>query len=202
MTNPDGNAGETPPSDPGPQPSEPSSGGYEAPSIEHSQDRPHSGGAQPSYELGPQGYEVGAPYPPAIDYPADIPPDYAPVPPYPGVSSYPPPVPGYPPPYPPPMPGYPGYPGGYGTPPSATTNTMAIGSLVASILSLFLFAICGIGLLAGLVGLGLGITALSQIKRSGQPGQGLAIAGIVMGAIGSLIGVGWLLYFVAAMLST
>ncbi|OLP00838.1 hypothetical protein BVU76_18845 [Mycolicibacterium porcinum] len=86
--------------------------------------------------------------------------------------------------------------------PSATTNTMAIGSLVASILSLFLFAICGIGLLAGLVGLGLGITALSQIKRNGQPGQGLAIAGIVMGAIGSLIGVGWLLYFVAAMLST
>ncbi len=197
MTNPDGNAGETPPSDPGSQPSEPLSGGYEAPSIEHSQDRPHSGGAQPSYEFGPQGYEVGTPYPPAIDYPADIPHDYAPTPPYPGVSSYPPP---YPPPFPPPA--YPGYPGGYGMPQPAPTNTVAIGSLVASILSVFLFAMCGIGLLAGLVGIGLGVTALNQIQRTGQPGRGLAIAGIAVGAVGTLIGLGWLLFFVAAMLST
>ncbi|OCB47558.1 hypothetical protein A5721_07795 [Mycobacterium vulneris] len=196
MTNPDGNAGETPPSDPGSQPSEPLSGGYEAPSIEHSQDRPHSGGAQPSYEFGPQGYEVGAPYPPAIDYPADIPPGYAPTPPYPGVSSYPPP---YPPPFPPPV--YPGYPGGYGMPPSGPTNTVAIGSLVASILSVLLFAMCGMGLLAGLVGIGLGVTALNQIQRSGQAGRGLAIAGIAVGAVGTLIGLGWLVLFVAAMLS-
>ncbi|MED5816068.1 DUF4190 domain-containing protein [Mycolicibacterium sp. 050232] len=192
MTNPDGNAGETPPSDPGPQPSEPLSGGYEAPSIEHSQDRPHDVGAQPSYEFGPQGYEVSPSYPPAIDYPADIPPDYFPAPPYPGASSY-------PPPFPPPV--YPGYPGGYAMPPSATTNSVAIGSLVTSILSLFLFAMCGIGLLAGLIGIGLGVTALHQINRSGQSGKGLAIAGIVMGAIGTLIGLGWFVYFVGAILS-
>ncbi|MFV8162995.1 DUF4190 domain-containing protein [Mycobacterium sp. 134] len=202
MTNADGNAGETPPSGPGSQPSEPLSSGYEAPSIEHSQDLPHSGQAQPSYEFEPPGYEAGPSYPPAIDYPADIPPDYPPPP------GYPPPFPGaagYPPPYPPPMPGYPppgygypgapGYLGGYGMPPSGTTNTVAIGSLVASIMSLPLFAMCGIGLLAAFVGLGLGITALNQIKKTGQPGQGLAIAGISIGAIGALLNGGWILLF-------
>ncbi|MCG7609495.1 MULTISPECIES: DUF4190 domain-containing protein [Mycobacterium] len=196
MTNPDGHAGETPPSDPGSQPSEPLSSGYEAPSIEHSQDRPHSGGAQPSYEFGPQGYEVTAPYPPAIDYPPDIPPDYPQSYPPP----YPPPVPGYPP--PPPgygPPGYPGYPPGYGMPPSATTSNVAIGSLAASILSLFLFAMCGVGLLAALVGIGLGITALNQISRSGQSGRGLAIAGIAIGGVGALFGAAWLLFFLAAL---
>ncbi|KLI04596.1 hypothetical protein ACT17_18445 [Mycolicibacterium conceptionense] len=205
MTNPDGNAGETPPSDPGPQPSEPLSGGYEAPSIEHSQDLPQNAGAQPSYEFGPQGYEVTAPYPPAIDYPADIPPDYPqsyppPYPPPPYPPPYPPPVPGYPPTpgYGPP--GYPAYPAGYGMPP-ATTSNVAIGSLAASLISLFMFGMCGLGLLAAIVGIGLGITALKQIDRSGQSGRGLAIAGIILGAIGALIGLGWVLYFVAVMLA-
>jgi hypothetical protein len=204
MTNADGNAGETPPSDPGSQPSEPLSSGYEAPSIEHSQDRPHSGGAQPSYELGPQSYEASPPYPPAIDYPADIPPDYPPP------AGYPPPFPygsGYPPPYPPPgygapgYPGVPGYPGGYGMSPYNTTNTVAIGALVASIMSLPLFAMCAIGLLAALVGIGLGITALNQIKKTGQSGRGLAIAGIIIGALGTLLNGGWILLFVIGVLS-
>ncbi|MEX3656958.1 DUF4190 domain-containing protein, partial [Mycolicibacterium fortuitum] len=53
MTNADGNAGETPPPGSGSQPSEPPSGGYEAPPIEHSQDRPDAGAAQPSYEFAP-----------------------------------------------------------------------------------------------------------------------------------------------------
>ncbi|WP_135457257.1 DUF4190 domain-containing protein [Mycobacterium sp. DL99] len=230
MTNPDGNAGETPPSDPGSQPSEPLSGGYEAPSIEHSQDQPHSGGAQPSYELGPQSYEASPPYPPAIDYPADIPHDYAPPPPYPGAAGYPPPypppVPGYPPPPGYGMPGYPayptgpGYPGGYGMSPSGTTNSVAIGSLVASIMSLPLLAMCAIGLLPALVGIGLGITALNQITRSeqagfgpqggqsgfgpqgGQSGRGLAIAGIIIGVLGTLLNGGWILLFLIGISST
>ncbi|MGV0806201.1 DUF4190 domain-containing protein [Mycolicibacterium setense] len=218
MTNPDGNAGETPPSDPGPQPSEPLSGGYEAPSIEHSQDRPQSGGTQPPYEFEPQAYDVNPAYPPAMDYPADIPHGYAPPPPFPGAS-------GYPPPYPPPLPGYPpppgygmpGYPGGYGMSPSNTTNGLAIGSLVVSILSLFL---CGIGLLPALVGIGLGFAALNQIKgsgqsgfglgsaqsgfgsRSGQSGQGLATAGIIVGVLSLLFNGGWLLLILAGTLST
>lgn len=223
MTNADGNAGETPPSDSGSQPSEPLSSGYEAPSIEHSQDRPDTGAAQPSYEFAPPTPDVGAPYPPAIDYPADIPYDYPPppgLPPsFPGGSSYPPPLPGYPPPppgyatpggYPVGVSGYPGYPGGYGMPPANPTNSMAIGSLVASVLSLFLLFACGIGLFAAVVGIGLGVVAFNQIKQSAQPGfgpqveqpgRGLAIAGIAVGIFGTLINGGWLLVFIGSMFS-
>ena len=92
-----------------------------------------------------------------------VPPGYAP----PGY-----PAPGYPPPgYVPPgygQPGYPppGYPPFYGRP----TNTLAILSLVMA----FVFAP------AGLV---LGIVARRQIRRTGEDGEGMALAGIVVGGI-------------------
>ena len=54
--------------------------------------------------------------------------------------------------------------------------------------------ICGLGSLAGVV---LGVIALSQIKRSRQQGRGLAIAGIVLGALGLLATIG---FFVALVL--
>lgn len=88
------------------------------------------------------------------------------------------PAPGYPPPgygqagygepgYPPP--GYgppPGYPPAYGRP----TNTMAILALVMA----FVFAP------AGLI---LGIVARRQIRQTGEDGDGLALAGIIVGGI-------------------
>jgi Domain of unknown function (DUF4190) len=97
--------------------------------------------------------------------------------------------PSYPPPPPPPPGGY-GYPpppqepGGYGYPPpasgypqpSAGTNGLAIASLVCSLLGW----LCGIGPILGLV---FGFIALNQIKQSGQSGRGMAIAGIVIGAL-------------------
>ena len=77
------------------------------------------------------------------------------------------PVPGYPPGY-----GPPGYaPPGYPLPPYARpTNTMAILALVLA----FVFAP------AGLV---LGIVARRQIRQTGEQGEGLALAGIIIGAI-------------------
>jgi hypothetical protein len=60
----------------------------------------------------------------------------------------------------------PGYPPAYGRP----TNTMAILALVLA----FVFAP------AGLI---LGIVARRQIKRSGEEGDGLALAGIIVGGI-------------------
>ena len=77
------------------------------------------------------------------------------------------PVPGYPPGY-----GPPGYaPPGYPLPPYARpTNTMAILALVLA----FVFAP------AGLV---LGIIARRQIRQTGEQGEGLALAGIIIGAI-------------------
>jgi hypothetical protein len=83
--------------------------------------------------------------------------------------SYPPPPPGgYG--YPPPGPGYP--------PPQAAvgTNGMAIASLVCSLFGW----LCVIGPILGLI---FGFIALGQIKQTGQGGRGMAIAGIVIGAI-------------------
>jgi hypothetical protein len=57
---------------------------------------------------------------------------------------------------------------------------LAIASLVASVIWL-----CGIGSIAGIV---MGVIALSQVKHSGENGQGLAIAGIAVGAATLVLG--------------
>ncbi len=88
--------------------------------------------------------------------------------------------PGYPGTWPQPY-GY-GYPGGQGS----GNNGLAIASLATGI-----GGFC-IGL-ASPVAVGLGIAALTQIKRRGGDGKGMAIAGLVLGGLGT---VGWLLYIV------
>lgn len=87
--------------------------------------------------------------------------------------------PNYPPPqYPPPVPG--GY-GAYGYPPppyaAPRTNALAIASFVAAIAGFFT---CGLGNILGLI---FGVVGLGQIKRTGEGGRGLAIAGIVVSAL-------------------
>ncbi|WP_159026498.1 DUF4190 domain-containing protein [Streptomyces vietnamensis] len=74
--------------------------------------------------------------------------------------------------------GQPGVPGAapYGQPPRRTTNGLAIGSLVSGI-------VCCLPPL----GLVLGLVALPQIKKKDQNGKGLAIAGIVLSALSSLL---------------
>ncbi len=65
--------------------------------------------------------------------------------------------------------GYPGYPQqAYAAPPA--TNTMAILSLI------FAFVVSPLGLVFGFV-------AKSQIKRTGESGDGLALAGIIIGGL-------------------
>ena len=66
--------------------------------------------------------------------------------------------------YPPPPPGYAEY---YGYPPPRATNSLAIVSLVCA----FLFAPLGIVF---------GHISLSQIRKTGEEGRGLAIAGLVI----------------------
>jgi hypothetical protein len=94
----------------------------------------------------------------------------------------PPPHPGYPPPYgyQPPPPG-----GGYGYPPQRTVNGMAIASMVLGILWLYW--------LGSILALVFGYVARGQIReRNNQTGDGMAIAGIVLG----WVGVGTLLLFI------
>jgi uncharacterized membrane protein len=151
----------------------------------------------------------------AVDYPSDAvvtPPNYGPppgfpqsgyAPPDPQQVGYPPPgypQPGYPQPgYPQPgypQPGYPPqYPGSYGYAydPYAQgrptgTNGKAIAALVTSLAGLFF---CGIPSLAGLI---LGIIAMRETKRTGQEGHGMALAGVIVGALAV---VGWVLYVIA-----
>ena len=68
---------------------------------------------------------------------------------------------------------------GYGAPgapqqPGTQTNTMAVVALIGAIV------------LAPL-GIVLGLIALSQIKKTKQGGRGLALAGVIIGALGTLI---------------
>lgn len=89
--------------------------------------------------------------------------------------------------------GYPGYgapppvPGPYPPYPVAPpTNTMAIAALVASLI------IAPLGIIFGHI-------SLSQIKRSGEGGRGLAIAGTVIGYVGTAFAVLSLVLFLVIM---
>jgi Domain of unknown function (DUF4190) len=165
-----------------------------------------------------------ADYPPSA-YP---PPAYPP-PAYPGRPDYGQPgyqdAPGYGgPSYPPTPPPYgqsyspPGYPGGYGGPPgypgpydpyqpyrdrSHETNGLATASLITSIvgglLGIPLSFVCFIGILIPIVGAGLGVAALGQIKRTRQQGRGLAIAGIAIGVTAAVLLVILVVVVIAAM---
>lgn len=99
------------------------------------------------------------------------------------------PGPGYPPspaPYPPVAQGYPGMPPmpgmmpmGYA--PVPKTNGLAIASLVCSLLGL---ATCAATSILGVI---FGHLAKSQIKQSGEEGEGMALAGMIVGYIGLAI---------------
>ena len=177
--------------------------GTKRPPIEHSPTPPPSSGdytPPAAYTPPDSGYQDPA-YTPTTGYPQPgefQPPGYPPPPagyppPYPGPASQPYPDPGYGGGYPPPSPygpygpppaGYPGAEYGYAAPVQQGTNTMAIASLVASIVGVC----CGLGSIIGIV---LGIVALNQIKQTRQAGHGLAIAGIVVGVVTMFISLAW-----------
>jgi len=108
------------------------------------------------------------------------------------MTEYPPPPPGnYPPPPPPgsyPPPGGYGY-GGFEPAPPQGNNNLAVASLVCSVIGLF----CGIGAIVGIV---LGIVAMNQIKKTGQAGHGLALAGVIVGAASLVLSfIGYFVFF-------
>jgi len=63
---------------------------------------------------------------------------------------------------------------------SPGVNGLAIASLVVSLTC------------CGPVGAILGIVSLGQIKRTGEQGRGMAIAGIVIGALSTLASLAWI----------
>jgi hypothetical protein len=82
---------------------------------------------------------------------------------------------------------------------SLQNNGLAIAAFVLGIIAV-VFACCdGIGAIPGIVALILGIISLRQINnsRGAQKGKNLAIAGIIMGGVGILIGV----YFIVVLIA-
>ena len=138
--------------------------GYEAAPGEIPPADPAYGGWQPA--VGPP---PALAYPQAFHPPAGYPSGYPPPPPYPG----------YPPQYGAPYPGSYSYPGDpVAAPPG--TNALAIVSLVGSISGL----LCFVGSLVGVV---TGVVAINQVKRTGEKGFGLAVAGTAAGVAGMLL---------------
>jgi hypothetical protein len=171
MTAGSGDPGETPQN----EGQQPPWGGYEPPPIEQT---PAYGGYPPPLPPPPPGY---AGFPPAGGYDPQLNPPYG-APQY--REPYPPPPGGY---APPPEYGAP-YPTGYGYPVAAGgTNSLAIFSLVASVVGL----LCGVG---SIIGIGLGAIAINQIKKTRQGGYGLAVAGIVVGVASLVISIVWMTY--------
>ncbi|MEV0462229.1 DUF4190 domain-containing protein [Nocardia tengchongensis] len=154
----------------------------------------------------PAGYSSAPQYqtppltpPPQPVYPSYPPPQSNPTPTYPAGGQQPPaygqqqPVPGQP-----AYGGYPGYqPYGYAAP-TSQTSPLAIASLVVSIIGLPAMFFCAFLPVVSIVGLVLGIVALNQLKSNGQQGRGLALGGIWVGAIGTVLGLGGFLIFIIA----
>jgi Domain of unknown function (DUF4190) len=154
----------------------------QAPGLAPPSPSPGAPPATPPY--GPPPTPAG--YGPPID-----PPGYGP-PPGPPAYGPPPGPPGYAPAF---NPGY-GYPQAlppYGYAPVGGTNGLAIASLVCSLF----FWVWGVGAILAII---FGFIARSQIRRSGdtQQGGGLALAGIIVGFAGIVIGIGLIVALVVA----
>ncbi|MFE2995070.1 DUF4190 domain-containing protein [Nocardia sp. NPDC059246] len=138
------------------------------------------------YTSAPQYQNPPLTPPPQPVYPNYPPPQANPTPSYPAAGQQ------------PPAYGYPGYqPYGYG-PPVQQTNSLAIASLVVSIIGVPAMFFCAFLPVVSIVGLVLGIVALNQLKSTQQQGRGLALGGVWVGAISIVIGLALFLILIIA----
>ncbi|MFD3331413.1 DUF4190 domain-containing protein [Streptomyces sp. NPDC058700] len=92
--------------------------------------------------------------------------------------------------------GYPGYPspspyaGGYpGQPgyPQSPSNGMGTTSMVLGIISVAGFCMYGLGVVLGILALIFGVIGLKKAGRGEATNRGMALAGVILGAIGTLV---------------
>ena len=83
-----------------------------------------------------------------------------------------------------------GYGGSAGTLAAQATNGQAVAAMVLGIVSLGLFWIPFVGLICGVLGVVLGWLGMQRANR-GATGRGMAVAGLVTGIIGALVGLWW-----------
>jgi hypothetical protein len=83
----------------------------------------------------------------------------------------------------------------YMAPPGRSTNGMAIAALVVSCVGVLGLCAYGLGGWIGAIGAILGHVGRRQIRERGQGGDGMALAGIIVGWIATglfvLAGIGW-----------
>ena len=71
---------------------------------------------------------------------------------------------------------------------SRRTNTMAVTALVLGVIQFVGWIIFLLpGLLAAILAIVLGFVSMKQMRRSGESGRGLAIAGVILGFLGILV---------------
>ncbi|MGI5480348.1 DUF4190 domain-containing protein [Streptomyces lavendofoliae] len=98
--------------------------------------------------------------------------------------------------------GYPGYPG-YGTYAGpgwqqAPSNGLGVTALVLGIISVVLFCLWGLGVVLGVLALVFGVLGRKKAQRGEADNHGVALAGIILGAVGIVVGGA----FLAAMIWT
>lgn len=101
--------------------------------------------------------------------------------------------------------GYPGYPGyqGYGQPgwQQGPANGMGITAMVLGIIATVLFCFYGLGIVLGILALIFGFIGRGRARRGEATNGGMALAGIILGAIGTLVSalfIGFIIWAVAS----
>lgn len=162
--------------------------------------RPNLNKAPPQTGLPPHPY--GPSYPGANQYPPN---PYGPPADY---DAYQPPLN-----YPAPQPGYNAYgPNPYGyapMPPGPQSNGIALAAMITGIVSallllmsfMFLFVSVPFSFVGGIAAIILGFIGMGQTKRTGQNGYGMAVAGVLTGAVNLLLTVVIVLIIVAVVAS-
>jgi len=127
----------------------------------------------------------------------------------------------------PPAPGVPGAPGAPGSPaapgypaqPPASVvygyqgwngyqaprnEGLAVAGMICGIAAIPLLVVCGIGIVTGVLGIVFGIIAMGRIKRSNGmlTGHGMALAGLICGAVAVTLFVAYIVLVVALSLGT
>ncbi|MEE1740676.1 DUF4190 domain-containing protein [Streptomyces sp. BE147] len=110
---------------------------------------------------------------------------------------------GYPAPPAQPYGGYPGY-NAFGGQPAwgpAPSNGLGTAAMVLGIISVVAFCMWGVGALLGILALTFGIIGRGRAQRGEANNGGMALAGIILGSIGTLIGAAFLGFLIWAVAS-
>ncbi|GAA3376272.1 DUF4190 domain-containing protein [Streptomyces sannanensis] len=85
------------------------------------------------------------------------------------------------------VPGYPGYAGGWPGMGAAPQNGFGITALVLGIVSVVLFCLYGFQIILGILAVIFGVLGRNRAKRGEATNGGMALAGIILGALGILV---------------